>query len=81
MKKYLSLLLLVGFLASGCGQYFARHFGGKSTIKLEPGDKVIGATFDKADLWVLIQGKDGIVYMKEYSSMGILSGEIKFEEK
>jgi len=49
MKKILIVLMLC-FAITSCDQKFARNFGGTTTIKLDPGQKLIEATWKETSL-------------------------------
>jgi len=56
-----------------------RMYGGKEELTLQKNEVVIGATFKKADLWIITQDTvTNISYMREKSNWGILEGQITF---
>lgn len=89
MKKILfiiiiSVLTLVGF--NSCDQYTARSVGGTTTITLEPVEKLIEATWKKADLWYLTEPMDSdyipkTKIFKESSLFGVMNGKVIFVEQ
>lgn len=89
MKKILfiiiiSVLTLVGF--NSCDQYMARSVGGTTTITLEPGEKLIEATWKEADLWYLTEPMDSdyipkTKIFKESSLFGVMNGKVIFVEQ
>lgn len=74
------------FCMASCDQYISRNFGGNTTINLEPGQKLIEATWKgDADLWYLVEPMDSnyvpkTKIFKESSNLGVLSGSITFVE-
>ena len=85
MKKLIIFLFTVTLLTS-CDHYVTRHFGGNSTIKLEPGEKLIEATWKgDGDLWYLVEPMDSnyvpkTKIFKESSMMGMMEGSVIFIE-
>ena len=89
MKKIILTLaiicmVLIMILVS-CDQYNTRNFGGTTIINLEPGEKLIEATWKDNDLWYLVEPMDSdyvpkIKTFKESSTMGIMEGEVTFIE-
>lgn len=85
MKKIILILTVICMAFVSCDQYTARNFGGETTIKLEPGEKLIEATWKDNDLWYLVEPMDSdyvpkIKTFKESSTMGIMEGEVTFIE-
>ena len=86
MKKILFCLFAVFCLAS-CEQYVSRELGGNVTIKLQPGEKLVEATWkDDANLWYLVEPMDSDYVpktktFKESSRIGVLEGKVIFYEK
>lgn len=85
MKKIILILTVICMAFVSCDQYTARNFGGETTIKLEPGEKLIEATWKDNDLWYLVEPMDSdyvpkIKIFKESSTMGIMEGEVTFIE-
>ena len=84
MKKII-LLALTALMMVGCEQYVARNAGGTVTIKLEPGQKLIEATWKKSDLWYLTEPMDSDYKPKtkvfqENSMCGVFEGKVIFIE-
>lgn len=85
MKKLIVILLGVLMLTS-CDQYFARQYGGHTTIKLERGEKLIEATWKgDGDLWYLVEPMDSdytpkTKVFKESSMLGVMEGSVTFIE-
>ena len=86
MKKlFIFLFVLTAMLTSCTMQTISRHVGGSFTIELDPGQKLVEATWKDANLWVLTAPMDSTytpqtLILKEYSEFGVLEGEIKFIE-
>ena len=83
MKKF-SLLLCVVLLSS-C-QYTTRKFGGVTEITLEPGEKLVEATWKENDLWYLVEPMDSDYVpktktFKESSLFGVMQGSVVFHEQ
>lgn len=83
MKKMLALALLV---LVGCQNTCARTYGGTSTVKLEPGEKLVNATWKTANLWVLTRkahpGEEPETHVfREYSNWGLVEGKVVFVEQ
>ena len=85
MKKILFIVFTVFCLCS-CDQYMSREFGGNTTIKLEPGEKLVEVTWKgDADLWYLVEPMDSdytpkTKVFKESSMYGVSSGKVTFVE-
>lgn len=85
MKKLIIFLFMVMSLVS-CDQYVTRQFGGHSTIKLEPGEKLIEVTWKgDGDLWYLVEPMDSnyvpkTKIFKESSVVGVMEGSVTFIE-
>lgn len=80
-------LVLLSMLAvfSCTEQSRARSFGGKMTITLPPGEKLLSATWKGSDLFYLTEPMDSaytptIKKFVENSSFGMIEGEITFIE-
>lgn len=84
MKKILFVLLAIVTLSS-C-QYVSRELGGNVTIKLQPGEKLVEATWkDDANLWYLVEPMDSdyvpkTKVFKESSLYGVMEGSVTFVE-
>lgn len=84
MKKILFILVCIFCLVS-CDQYVSRELGGNTTIKLEPGERLVECTWKNADLWYLVEPMDSdytpkTKIFKESSMLGVLSGQVTFIE-
>ena len=85
MKKILFCLFTVFCLAS-CEQYISRELGGNVTIKLQPCEKLVEATWkDDANLWYLVEPMDSdyvpkTKVFKESSLFGVMQGSVTFVE-
>ncbi len=68
-------------LVTGCTQNSrARTWGGSETIHLKDNEDLINVTWKDNDLWLLTQNKlTRQKFFREYSSYGILEGEIIFK--
>ena len=86
MKKiFLSLAICLVALTSCTEQERARNFGGTVKIQVEPGQKVMMATWKGDDLFYMVEPmEDGYVpqtnQLIESSSWGVLESEIIFIE-
>ena len=91
MKKVLviAIVLVIFIIVSilcGCTEHGrARKYGGKMTITLPKGQKLIEATWKEASLWYLTEPMDSGYNPKtktfcEDSRFGVLEGEITFIE-
>lgn len=63
----------------------ARLFGGTMEIKVEPGYKIIMATFKGDDLFYMVEPMDSgytpkVKVLREKSKYGVIEGEVKFIE-
>lgn len=78
--------LIVIVSLGGCEQYFTRQYGGTTTIKLEPGEKLLEATWKgSGDLWYLTEPMDSdytpkTKIFKESSVYGVMEGKVIFIE-
>lgn len=90
MKKAVITLIiaLVGMVSlSSCDNYTARKFGGNVTIQVEPGYKVVEATWkDDGDLWYLIEPMEENYVPKtkkfvECSEFHVWEGTVIFSER
>jgi len=84
MKKII-LLALTALMMAGCEQYVSRTAGGTITIKIEPGQKLLEATWKESDLWYLTEPMDSDYKPKtkvfqENSLFGVLNGKVIFVE-
>lgn len=87
MKKlFLFLIIAVMLFATSCTkQQRARRFGGDIEISIDPGWKLVEATWKDDNLWIFIEPmEDDYVpktkVFKEESSFGIMEGSITFKE-
>ena len=87
MKKFIYPFIFVMMLCmASCEQYVSRNFGGNTTINLEPGQKLVEATWKgDADLWYLTEPMDSdytpkTKMFKESSMMGVMQGTVTFIE-
>lgn len=85
MKKIIIFLGIILCFTS-CDQYISKNWGGNSTIKLQPGERLVEVTWkNDADLWYLVEPMDSdytpkTKVFKESSNLGVLSGSITFIE-
>ena len=96
MKKFISILLFsiclqicvvcVCVSFTSC-QYCSRKVGGTMEFTLEPGEKLIEATWkDEGNLWYLTEPMDSdyvpkTKIFKESSNLGIIQGKVIFHER
>ena len=85
MKKILVIALAIGIFTSCTDNQMARGWGGKETITIEKGQKVVQASWKDGDLWILTRPMTESDVAEtwtysEKSNMGIMQGEIKFVE-
>jgi hypothetical protein len=85
MKKLIVILLMFLCLTS-CEQTITRTIGGTTKIELEPGEKLIEATWKGDDIWYLVEPMDSNYVpktktFKESSRIGVLEGKVIFYEK
>lgn len=85
MKKLIVILLMFLCLTS-CDQYITRTMGGTTKIELEPGEKLVEATWKGDDIWYLVEPMDSDYVpktktFKESSRIGVLEGKVIFYEK
>jgi hypothetical protein len=69
----------------GCEQYVSRKAGGTMTIKLEPNQRLMEATWKYGDLWYITEPMDSDYVpktktFKEDSNFGVLEGTVTFVE-
>ena len=82
MKKIkLLVITLILIMFSGCQQSISRKFGGTTTIKLEPGKKLVEITWKDNDLWYLVEPMEPNYTPKtkefiENSNLGVLEGKV-----
>ena len=85
MKKLIVILLMFLCLTS-CDQSITRTMGGTTKIELEPGEKLVEATWKGDDIWYLVEPMDSNYVpktktFKESSRIGLLEGKVIFYEK
>lgn len=85
MKKIIVILLMFLCLTS-CEQSITRTMGGTTKIELEPGEKLVEATWKGDDIWYLVEPMDSDYVpktktFKESSRIGVLEGKVIFYEK
>lgn len=85
MKKYLFLLIALVAMCSCTENQRARAYGGKMTIELPKGEKLINATWKEANLFYLTEPmEEGYVpkskKFRESSNFGVWESEITFVE-
>ena len=84
MKKILFVIVTV-FCLTSCSQMMSRNFGGTTKIKLNPGERLVEATWKESNLWYLVEPMDSdyvpkIKTFKESSVFGAMEGEVIFIE-
>ena len=85
MKK-LIVILLMSLCLTSCDQSITRTMGGTTKIELEPGEKLVEATWKGDEIWYLVEPMDSNYVpktktLKESSKAGILEGKVIFYEK
>ena len=85
MKKFIFALMLCLCLTS-CDQSITRTMGGTTKVELEPGEKLVEATWKGDDIWYLVEPMDSDYVpktktFKESSRIGVLEGKVIFYEK
>jgi len=85
MKTILVIALALGIFTSCTDNQMARAWGGKQTITIEKGQKVVQASWKDGDLWILTRPMTESDVAEtwtysEKSNMGIMEGQIKFVE-
>ena len=84
-KRAISLLIAATFILSSCENYRARRLGGTMTVELEPGEKLVSATWKDESLFYLTEPME-VGYtpktktFKEKSNYGIQETTVKFIE-
>lgn len=81
MKKLLILLVSISLL--GCTEnQRAKQFGGNFDVELPKGQVFKNAAWKETSLWILTEDTLNKNYIfKEYSSFGILEGEVIIKNK
>ena len=79
------LLLFILVTITGCEQTVSRHFGGNMTITLNPGERLIEATWKNDDIWYLTEPMDSdyipkTKVFKESALFGVFNGTVTFIE-
>jgi hypothetical protein len=69
-----------------CDHYVTRKLGGSTEITLEPGEKLVEATWKEGDLWYLVEPMDSgyapkTKVFKESSMYGVMEGKVVFIER
>jgi len=82
-----AIILVIGLLLVSCTeQQQAKSFGGKASMTLPTGQKVVCATWKNSDLWVLTRPmregeKAETLTLRESSSWGLLQGTVMITEQ
>jgi len=82
----MAVILMSAIVFIGCTRNeIARNYGGKQEIRLEPGQRLVEATWKENDLWYLTEPMDSeyvpkVKHFKESSSWQVLEGEVIFIE-
>ena len=81
MKKLVLVLMVIFALSSCTKNQRAKSYGGSSTITLEPGKKLITATWKGQNMWCLVrdmkEGESPENYeFKEQSNFGVMNGTV-----
>ena len=85
MKKYVFLLFALVAMCSCTANQKARMYGGKMTVELPKGEKLINATWKEANLFYLTEPmEEGYIpkskKFRESSNFGVWESEITFVE-
>lgn len=85
MKKYIFLLFALVAMCSCTQNQMARTYGGKMTIELPKGEKLVNATWKEFSLFYLTEPmEEGYVpkskKFRESSNFGVWESEITFVE-
>lgn len=87
MKRFILLTVLAISTLTGCTEnQRTKGFGGKMTIDIPPGQKLVNVTWKGTKLWYLTrQSKAGetpeSLTFTEKSNFGLLEGMITFKEQ
>lgn len=89
MKKFITFILALVAIAafSSCTENLrTRKYGGTTTIDLDPGQKLIEATWKEASLWYLTEPMEPgyepkTKVFQEDSRFGIMEGKVIFIER
>jgi len=84
MKKFFLIMMSLICLTS-CEQQLAKSLGGTTTIKLQPGEKLLECTWKGDEIWYLVEPMDSNYIpktkeFKENSVMGVIEGKVIFIE-
>jgi hypothetical protein len=84
--KYLLVLVFSIFLCSCTQQDMAKEFGGKVTVTLPEGKRLVEATWKDSDLWYLLEDRKPdqaprVLQFVESGSWGLMNGTVTFVEK
>ena len=84
MKRLIFICLIISLCACTENQR-ARSFGGTQRIELEPGQRLVNATWKNEDLWILIEPMPTNYTPQEKSffensSFGVMQGKVIFVE-
>ena len=80
------IVLVTVITLNSCDQVITRKYGGTTTIKLEPGEKLMEATWkEDGNVWYLVEPMDSDYVpktktFKESSAMGVMEGKVIFIE-
>lgn len=85
MKKIFLGLLLTIALFSCTENTMVKYYGGKGTLELQPGEKLVNVTWKDAELWILTRPmtvKDSAVTynFREKSAFGLIEGNFTIIE-
>ena len=86
MKKFIyAIIIVIAFMLVSCDKTFTKHFGGTTTINLEPGEKLIEVTWKDDNIWYLVEPMSDeytptTKIFKESSRFGAMEGKIIFVE-
>lgn len=85
MKHTLYALLALTLTACNAQQR-ARTWGGTTEVQVQPGHKVIGATWKETDLWILTRPMQAgetpeTVTLQESSAWGMVEGAVILQEQ
>ena len=87
MKKIKLVLVIILSIVmfSGCQQSLTRNFGGTTTVKLEPGQRLVEVTWKDNNLWYLVEPMEPNYTPKtkefiESSNGGVFEGKVIFIE-
>ena len=80
----LAIAIFLAIAFSGCN-FIAKHWGGTTTVNLEPGRKFVDITWKDNSLWVLTKEMDEddiaeTYYFEEDANFGILEGTVIIKE-